>query len=70
MKEYDLEQSINECGNIIIDRLNELRLPLEVGDNPDFIHGEKTAYVECLEIIKELCPDCDLPDDIERIYPI
>lgn len=70
MKDYDPEQSLNVCGNMIMERLNELDLPNEADDNIDFIFGEKTAYVECLEMIKELFPSCNLPDDIERLYPI
>ncbi len=35
----------------------------------DFIHGEMTAYVECLEIIAE-CSNIPIPKDIATKYDI
>ncbi len=38
----------------------------------DFIYGEKTAYVECLEIVQqwECAEDIGLNYEIEKRYPL
>ncbi|MBQ4049500.1 MAG: hypothetical protein IJD07_02485 [Clostridia bacterium] len=56
--------------SIILDRLRELYDCNAY--NYDFVHGQKTAYVECLEIIQlyDKSSPPMLPFDIEEKFPI
>ncbi len=57
---------------VISQNVTELYGTLPASSNAHFIHGEKTAYVECLEIVQywEKAAECGLSGRIEEKYPV
>ncbi len=55
--------------NLLEFNLDEL---YDCGKTNEFIYGEKTAYVECLEIVQqwECAEDIGLDYEVEKKYPL
>lgn len=73
MKKYNSDQTLTQFVHLLLEYLDEINDPIGSYENPDFVLGTKTAYVECLEIIQERwegCSDCGMPENIEKIYPV
>ncbi len=66
------EETLEYLIGVVKANLGELYGVLPVGSNSHFIHGEKTAYVECLEIVQlwDKSAVCGLDCVIEQDYPI
>ncbi len=64
------KQTIRQLTHILIDHLNEL-YKCDSSQKNAFVEGEKTAFVECLEIIQHF--DSSTPElsfNIEEVYPL
>lgn len=73
MDKCDSKQTLDMLICLLLDRLDDLNEPLDDNDDPKFILGSKTAYVECLEIIQTFWKDSSMspiPANIERTYPV
>ena len=72
MPEYNAVQTISLVCNSLRERLDKLNEAGKNGelDKDSFAYGEKTAYVECLEMIQATWEKCVVPDDIEGDYPL
>ncbi len=71
MKKFTAEEILEYIISLFVYYLEELKEA--DGYNKDsFIHGEKTAYVECLEIIQKWSKSAiyGLNFDIEERFPI
>ena len=57
--------------NLLIEYLEELSVITDTPDN-QFAYGEKTAYVECLEMLSawEKAEENGLVFDVERRFPL
>lgn len=66
------EETLEYLIGVVKENLGELYGVLPVGSNCHFIHGEKTAYVECLEIVQlwDKSSGYGLNGVIEKDYPI
>ena len=51
LQKLNAEETLQYLIGVMKENLNELYGELPAGSNRHFIHGEKTAYVECLEIV-------------------
>lgn len=71
-QKLNAEETLIYLIGVIKENLVELYGVLPVGCNRHFIQGEKTAYVECLEIVQlwDKAFDCGLGIEIEKDYPI
>ncbi len=71
MKSFTAEETLEYLIELFVYYLEELKEANEYNKNP-FIHGEKTAYVECLEIIQrwDKASTKGLGFDIEKRFPI
>lgn len=69
----DNKQISDELVEMILTRLNEIQeIELTLDRRDDFLLGEKTALVECLEVIQGLDIEgvYNLSEDLEEIFPI
>lgn len=66
------DETLKYLIGVVKDRLEELYGVLPYGADARFIHGEKTAYVECLEIMQlwDHSAQHGLDGVIEEVYPI
>lgn len=66
------EDTLDFLIDVIRQNLSELYGTLPANCNVHFIHGEKTAYVECLEIAQywEKAAERGLTGRIEEEYPV
>ena len=66
------EETLEYLIGVVKANLGELYGVLPVGSNSHFIHGEKTAYVECLEIVQHWknARFCGLDFNVEERYPL
>ena len=66
------EETLNYLIGVIQENLHELYGALPASCNAQFVHGEKTAYVECLEIVQywEKAKERGLSGNIEQKYPV
>lgn len=71
-QKLNAEETLKYLIGVIKENLGELYGVLPVGCNRHFIHGEKTAYVECLEIAQlwDKSFFYGLECEIEKDYPI
>lgn len=71
IKRDDAEEVLKYMIALFLSYLEEFSEELP-GDNKDFIEGERTAYVECLEIIQnwEKASVYGLDFNIENRYPL
>ncbi len=71
MKSFTAEETLEYLIELFLYYLEELKEVDEYNKNP-FVHGEKTAYVECLEIIQKWSKSTiyGLNFDIEKRFPI
>lgn len=63
----------DEFVEMLLARLNEIQAMEETLEQRDnFLLGEKTALVECLEIMQSLDVECvyGLDEDLEETFPI
>ncbi len=67
-----IRPTLDDFVESILENLEELNLPLNAYPNSEFVHGEKTAFVECLELLEEQDETLrkKLPRDLEKRYPI
>ena len=67
-----IRPTLDDFVESILENLEELNLPLNTYPNSEFVHGEKTAFVECLELLEEQDETLrkKLPRDLEKRYPI
>lgn len=73
MKEkLNADKTLELLIGVIKENLDELYCPNPFSGNKQFVHGEKTAYVECLEIVQywERAEEYGLCGAVERDYPI
>ena len=73
MKKHDSEQTLIQLVHLLLEFLDETNEPIDSYENSDFVLGEKTAYVECLELIQERWDkgsENGIPQNIEKIYPV
>ena len=67
------DETLTSLVVILTDNLHELYEPLSRYGNADFVQGEKTAYVEFLELIRALWRDAaahGLQEEIEKRFPL
>ena len=71
-EKLNAEETLEYLICVIKENLNELYGTLPLCADAHFVHGEKTAYVECLEILQfwEKAEDRGLSGAVEREYPI
>ncbi len=71
MKDFTAEETLQNIIELFVCYLEELCTVDRYNQN-EFIHGEKTAYVECLEIIQawKNARTSGLNFDIEKKFPI
>lgn len=66
------EETLKYLIGVIKENLDELYHILPNTEDKNFVHGEKTAYVECLEIMQywERSEEHGLCGVIEKEYPL
>ncbi len=71
MKKYTAEELVRYMIRLFFMYVKEL-YACEDGENAQFIYGERTAYTECLEILRmwERAEACGFDFDIENIFPL
>ncbi len=73
MRKLDSEQTLIQLVHLLLEFLDEINDPIDTFENSDFVLGEKTAYVECLELIQERWSkgsEYGIPQNIEKLYPV
>lgn len=70
MCKLDSDGTLFELVDMLFVRLDDLNKPPEGPENSDFVLGERTAYVECLEMIQATWERSNIPENIEQRYPI
>lgn len=73
MQKMGADETLTSLVEILTDNLQELYEPLSRYGNADFVQGEKTAYVEFLELIRALWRDAaahGLQEEIEKRFPL
>ncbi len=68
MKKLTAEETLVKLIGALTESLTELTL----GEQNEFVYGEKTAYVECLEWIQawQRAGECGLDYDVEARFPL
>ena len=70
MKNKNATETLKETVEEIRGILDEIQT---MEETDDFVYGEKTAYVEYLEWLQELCGKSEeygLDFDVEEVYPL
>ncbi|MCI8499273.1 MAG: hypothetical protein HFE28_01495 [Clostridia bacterium] len=72
LQKLNAEETLEYLIGVMKENLNELYGELPAGSNRHFIHGEKTAYVECLEIVQlwNQAAEHGLEGVLEKQYPV
>ncbi len=72
LQKLNAEETLEYLIGVVKANLGELYGELPAACNRHFIHGEKTAYVECLEIVQlwNKAAERGLEGALEEQYPI
>lgn len=71
MQKMTAKQTLRRMAELLEEYLEELKDVRDTGES-EFAYGEKTAYVECLEVIQlwKGAKDLGLDYNVEERYPL